>query len=60
MTIISVGDNAHGHPDKKALEFYEKYSTGSKQGNKIYRTDTHGHMVVELKDGGGWSLTKEN
>ncbi len=59
MTVISVGDNAHGHPDAKALEFYEKHSSGSNKGNKVYRTDTQGHMVVELQDGGGWSLTKE-
>jgi beta-lactamase superfamily II metal-dependent hydrolase len=58
MTIVSVGDNAHGHPDKKALEFYEKYSSGSNRGNKVYRTDVQGHMSVELKDGGGWSLKK--
>ncbi len=57
MTIISVGDNRHGHPDKKALEFYEQYSTGSDKGNKVYRTDKQGNMCVELKDGGGWSLT---
>jgi beta-lactamase superfamily II metal-dependent hydrolase len=59
MTIISVGDNAHGHPDKTALEFYEKYSTGSSQGNKVFRTDIQGNMIAELKDGGGWSLTRE-
>lgn len=60
MTIISVGDNAHGHPDKKSLDFYEKYSKGSKQGNKVRRTDKHGHVSVELKDGGSWSLTKQH
>lgn len=59
MTIISVGDNGHGHPDKKALEFYEQYSKGSNQGNKVYRTDKQGNMCVELKDGGGWSLTSD-
>lgn len=57
MTIVSVGDNAHGHPDKKALELYEKYSSGSNNGNKLYRTDEKGHIRLILKDGGGWSLT---
>lgn len=56
VTIISVGDNAHGHPDGKAIELYEKYSTGSKKGNKLLRTDEHGTIRAELKDGGSWSL----
>lgn len=56
MTIISVGKNSHGHPDNKALELYEKYSSGSKQGNKVYRTDKSGNMKLILKDGGGWNL----
>lgn len=55
MTIISVGDNAHGHPDKKAIELYEKYSTGSKQGNKVFTTEEKGTMKLTLKDD-GWSL----
>lgn len=59
MTIVSVGKNGHGHPDKKALELYEKHSSGSHKGNKICRTDVHGHISVTLKDGGGWSLSKE-
>lgn len=58
MTIISVGDNGHGHPHDKALEFYEKHSSGSNKGNKVYRTDEQGHMKVVLKEGGGWTLTK--
>ena len=56
MTIISVGPNPHGHPDKKAVELYKKYSTGSDQGNKVYRTDSSGTMKVTLKDDGGLSL----
>jgi len=58
MTIISVGDNGHGHPNSKALEFYEKYSTGSKQGNKVFRTDKQGNMMLTLKDDGLWNLKK--
>jgi beta-lactamase superfamily II metal-dependent hydrolase len=56
MTIISVGDNPHGHPDKKALELYEKYSRGSDKGNKVFRTDINGNMRLELKDNGSWTL----
>lgn len=55
MTIISVGDNTHGHPDKKAVELYEKYSTGSSKGNKIYTTQEKGTLKLALKDD-GWSL----
>ena len=57
MTLVSVGKNPHGHPDKKALEFYKHYSTGSKQGKKVFRTDTKGTMKLTLKDGGGWRLS---
>jgi competence protein ComEC len=59
MTILSVGDNPHGHPDPKAVEFYEKYSTGASNGTKVVRTDTHGHIHATLKDGGGWSVNWE-
>ena len=56
MTIISVGDNGHGHPHRDSIELYEKYSTGSNKGNKIKRTDIHGNIKLELKDNGSWSL----
>lgn len=56
MTIISVGENGYGHPDDKVLKYYEKYSTGSKNGSKIVRTDIDGNIRVVLKDRGGWSL----
>lgn len=56
MTIVSVGKNPHGHPDAKAIELYEKHSRGSDKGNKLYRTDKKGNMLVELKDGGRWNL----
>ena len=52
MTIISVGSNAHGHPDEKAIKFYGKYSIGSKQGNKILRTDLNGNISVTFNDSG--------
>lgn len=56
MTVISVGDNGHGHPHKDSIELYKKHSTGSNQGNKIKRTDTHGNIKLELKDNGSWNL----
>ncbi len=55
MTVISVGNNQHGHPDKEALKLYDKYSSGSKQGNKVFTTQEKGTMKLILKDG-GWSL----
>lgn len=55
MTIISVGDNAHGHPDKKSVELYKKYSAGSNKGNKVYTTQDKGNIKLTLKDN-GWSL----
>lgn len=59
MTIISVGENPHGHPDDKALELYEKYSRGSDKGNKVFRTDINGNMKLLLKDDGGWTLSQK-
>ena len=56
MTIVSVGDNVHGHPDLQAIKLYEKYSRGSKEGNKIARTDINGNIMLELKGEGAWSL----
>lgn len=56
MTIISVGPNTHGHPKKKAVELYNKYSTGSNKGNKVFRTDKNKTMKLILKDEGGWNL----
>ena len=55
MTIVSVGDNAYGHPDEKALELYKNYSRGSAQGNKVFTTQDKGTMKLTLKDD-GWSL----
>jgi len=56
MTLISVGPNTHELPDKKAVELYEKYSSGSKKGNKVFRTDKQGNMKLTLKGSGDWSL----
>jgi len=57
MTLISVGTNVHGLPDKKAVELYTKYSTGSNQGKKVFTTESQGNMKLVLKDDGGWSLS---
>ena len=58
MSIVSVGANNYGHPDPTALRLYEKHSSGSKQGNKVFRTDKQGTMKLTLKSGGGWELIK--
>ena len=57
MTLVSVGPNTNDLPDDKAMELYEKYSSGSKKGNKVYTTEYKGNMKLVLKDDGGWNLT---
>ena len=57
MTLVSVGPNQHGLPDSKAVELYEKHSSGSSKGNKLYTTDEKGTMMLTLKDEGGWNLS---
>lgn len=56
MTLISIGPNVHNLPDKRAIELYESYSTGSSKGNKIYMTADKGTMKMHLEETGGWSL----
>ena len=56
MTLISVGPNVHGLPDPKAVELYEKYSSGSKKGSKVFTTEDKGNMKLTLKNDGGWNL----
>ncbi len=57
VTIISVGkDNPHGHPDKNAVELYEKHTNGANSGKKILRTDIDGNIKLELKDNGSWEI----
>ncbi len=48
VTIISVGTNVHNLPDDKAIELYKKHSNGTDRGDKVYRTDYHGNIYVEL------------
>lgn len=62
ITILSVGDNLHGHPDDDAIRHYETYCHGTTETKqKIFRTDRHGNMTVELHGGGTgriiWSRT---
>lgn len=56
MTLISVGPNVHGLPDNKAVELYEKYSSGSNRGNKVFTTEEKGNMKLVLKGNGAWEL----
>ena len=57
MVVVSVGkDNPYNHPDKKAVELYREYATGSQTGKKIFRTDRQGTIKLTLKSGGGWNL----
>ena len=56
MTLISVGPNVNDLPDKKAVELYTKYSTGSNQGDKVFTTQDKGNMRLVLKDNGTWEL----
>jgi beta-lactamase superfamily II metal-dependent hydrolase len=48
MTIVSVGPNVHDLPDQKALELYEKKSSGSDKGNKLYTTQDQGNIKLLL------------
>lgn len=57
MTIVSVGPNVHGLPDAKALELYEKKTSGSNQGNKVFTTQDKGNIKLVLGENGSWTLT---
>lgn len=57
MTVISVGSNAYGLPDKQAIKLYEKYSQGSDRGTKVVTTQDRHTMKLILKHEGGWSLS---
>jgi beta-lactamase superfamily II metal-dependent hydrolase len=53
IAIISVGaTNPHGHPKEEAISHYENYCYGAENGQKIFRTDQHGNMKIELHGGG--------
>lgn len=57
MTIISVGPNTYGFPEKKAINFYYDYSRGANNGDKVYMTQEKGTIILNFKDDGGWGLT---
>lgn len=62
IAIISVSDtNPHGHPDDEALIHYENHCYGTLETQqKIFRTDQHGNMKVELHgQGTGWIYWKQ-
>ena len=57
MTVVSVGPNNYGHPDPTTLRLYEKHSSGSNRGNKVWRTDKEGTIKLTLKSEGNWTLS---
>ena len=56
MTLVSVGPNSYNLPDDKAIELYEKHSSGSNQGNKVFASEEKGNMKLVLEDDGSWNL----
>ena len=61
MCVISVGSNEYGHPDRRALDMYERYSRGSKNGMKLARTDLQGTIRLEIglsstQNRGNWEM----
>lgn len=58
MTVVSVGPNVHDHPDLTAMMLYERYSRGSAEGHRVWRTDRDGTMLLELQDYGPWVLSR--
>jgi competence protein ComEC len=57
MTILSVGPNVHDHPHPQAVLQYEYYSRGSRAGARVWRTDHHGTMRLDLHERDGWTLS---
>lgn len=45
LTLVGVGENSYGHPAPEALDLYESVDS------RIWRTDLHGHIVVNLHNG---------
>ena len=56
MVVISVGKNPYGHPGATALRLSRQHATGSRQGNKVFRTDQKGTMRLTLPDAGSCEL----
>lgn len=53
IAIISVGENnPHEHPHDDAISHYKKHCYGADNGQKIFRTDEHKNIKLELYEGG--------
>jgi len=54
ITVISVSStNPYGHPDTRAIKNYRQYSYGTvEEKMKIFRTDLHGNLKLELHGNG--------
>jgi len=53
ISVISVGEaNPHGHPHPQSLAYYNQYCRGADNGQRIFRTDQHGNMRIELHGNG--------
>jgi competence ComEA-like helix-hairpin-helix protein len=52
--VVSAGQgNTYGHPDSAALRLYEE------QGATVYRTDTHGTVLIEAARSGVYTVRVE-
>lgn len=58
--MISVGPNPHGHPDSEALDYYDSFSTGLKDGTKLLRTDEKENLRVTLYDNNTFDVSWEH
>jgi beta-lactamase superfamily II metal-dependent hydrolase len=49
ITVISVGaGNQFSHPHDRSVRHYETHSYGAQNGQKVFRTDLHGNMELQL------------
>lgn len=57
VVIVSVGRNTHGHPERRALDLYDRYTTDPPIATlpRVCRTDRLGMLRLEL-DGHGWII----
>ena len=59
VSIISAGvANRHGHPDRKALELYKKYSYSGK--NHVYQTKDSASIIITSDEKGDFKLLTED
>lgn len=50
VSIISVGGNQYGHPDKEVINFLEEI------GSRVYRTDINGTVTIKKGSSSGFKL----